>query len=348
MKEQFTTLMLEAILSTNQETWSRYAFRPEYRHDGLIFIGAISSFVKEVDFNDTWLQIETNGYKEDHLNPFPDCVSFSLSPELNIQELRWIANELADLHVIFETLEPEETFSGERNFDAHETFGYCAVPAPRVVNQVLINLNRLQALEPLIQSTISDLIEHFSTLQYDKRFLNLANKYLHSNDFIRQYVIDHEFSEYHSSRFGQIEAWPTYSCVAESSIEIEFFAKSLGYECKIISTEAIQDNFQNIQFDELGTTTPRFKAKLRISQRIPFSTLKTIAEKINNGALIASTLKLDVPGATPESPNQYLSHHLNRAKVRLAAYQKYLQQLENLASNAVDSLDDALHEINRE
>lgn len=90
----------------------RYRFRAECHRDAELFIFSILWFIKP-----TWTISP--------LTYYPDVVvTFSISKEISPRDLLWIASSIVDGHVLVQTLEKEDRYTGERDYerelDVHE------------------------------------------------------------------------------------------------------------------------------------------------------------------------------------------------------------------------------------
>lgn len=91
----------------------RYSFRAECRRDAELFIFSILWFI-----DPTWTISP--------LTYYPDVVAaFSIRKEIAPRDLLWVASSIVDGHVLVQTLEKEEMYTGERDyergFDVHDT-----------------------------------------------------------------------------------------------------------------------------------------------------------------------------------------------------------------------------------
>lgn len=342
MKKEFADLMLEATFSATKATgkWKRYAFRPEFRYDGLVFIGAISSLVADVVFEDEYREYEKDGIKETYIDPFGTTVSFAASPEISLKELRWVANEIVDLHVIFETLKKEKKYTGIRVPYTECDERYYSEPAIEVIEAVARNLERLGAIEPRFQSHTEKLSSHFGFL-VGKRDESYDERYDDVELMRRQVLVDRDFYEFHASRYAANENWPRYAFVAPSLVEAEAFIAGLGQDCYGTKIEAIEHKFVSCPaLQKVDDLFARFNVELNVNCRITLDQLRKIASYLKNGRLLANTLELIEPGCAPVGRSPDLSSYLSAMQERLEAYRKYLFLLGSEMQVNKDLLED--------
>jgi hypothetical protein len=104
---------LEEFSSNSEGTiGDRYRFRAECNRDAELFIQAIHCF------------IEPSWSISSHAD-YPDVgVTFSISKEISPRDLLWIASSIVDGHVLVQTLEKEDRYTGKRDYerrlDVHE------------------------------------------------------------------------------------------------------------------------------------------------------------------------------------------------------------------------------------
>ena len=83
----------------------RYQFRAECHRDAELFIRAILWFIEP-----TWKITPESMY--------PDVgVTFSIRNEISPRALLWVASSIIDGHVLFQTLEKEDKYTGKRDYE---------------------------------------------------------------------------------------------------------------------------------------------------------------------------------------------------------------------------------------
>lgn len=102
----------EFSLSSESTIGDRYRFRAECRRDAELFIFSIICFIEP-------------SWTISPLTYYPDVdVKFSIRAEISPRDLLWIASSIVDGHVLVQTLEKEDRFTGKRNYerrlDVHE------------------------------------------------------------------------------------------------------------------------------------------------------------------------------------------------------------------------------------
>lgn len=85
-------------------------FRAECESDVNLFISAIRWDILEVDISAEKLT-DDDGYS--HTDPDRD-VKLVTAGNLSLDELRWVADQISDCHVIADTIELAERYTGER------------------------------------------------------------------------------------------------------------------------------------------------------------------------------------------------------------------------------------------
>lgn len=96
---------LEVFSSSAEGTiGDRYRFRAECSRDAELFIQAIQCFIEPA-----W-SISPHSY-------YPDVgVKFSIIKEISPRDLLWIASFIVDGHVLVQTLEKEDRYTGKRDY----------------------------------------------------------------------------------------------------------------------------------------------------------------------------------------------------------------------------------------
>lgn len=88
-------------------------FRAEFECDVHLFLAAISWDILEVVYFPEWIT-DGQGFRK----TMPDLdVSMKLAGGLSIENLRWIADQISDCHVIADTIEPADKYDGKRKYD---------------------------------------------------------------------------------------------------------------------------------------------------------------------------------------------------------------------------------------
>lgn len=88
----------------------RYRFRAECHRDAELFIRAILWFIEP-----TW--------KISPASSYPDVgVTFSIRKEISPRDLLWVASSIVDGHVLVQTLEKEDRYTGERDYERELDF----------------------------------------------------------------------------------------------------------------------------------------------------------------------------------------------------------------------------------
>lgn len=88
--------------TSNGTIGDKYRFRAECHSDAELFIQAISPFIEP-----SWTMLPSRYY--------PDVVvAFSIIEEISPRDLLWIACSIVDGHVLVETLEKEDLYTGKR------------------------------------------------------------------------------------------------------------------------------------------------------------------------------------------------------------------------------------------
>ena len=104
---------LEVFSSSAEGTiGDRYRFRAECSRDAELFIQAIQCFIEPAG------SISPHSY-------YPDVgFKFSIVKEISPRDLLWIASSIVDGHVLVQTLEKEDRYTGKRDYhrrlDVHE------------------------------------------------------------------------------------------------------------------------------------------------------------------------------------------------------------------------------------
>ncbi len=123
----------------------KYKFRAEINVDAMLCYAAISRWVDDWNVHVLYLEPSKPG---DTPHRVPDVeVTFTVTgwfqnPEMRLltyKELLWIFSRLEDCHVIVETLQPEESYTGERTH-AFEDIIQNWKPDWKLLHQVLLNL----------------------------------------------------------------------------------------------------------------------------------------------------------------------------------------------------------------
>lgn len=95
---------------SQQPSYIAFRFRAECESDVHLFLSAIGWEVLEVD-----ISAEPNINEQGFNRPFPDRdVSMKLAGNLTLENLRWVAEQLTDCHVIADTIQLSEKYDGER------------------------------------------------------------------------------------------------------------------------------------------------------------------------------------------------------------------------------------------
>lgn len=323
MKKDFQISILEACIASSANDWSRYAFRAECHHDAILFIGVLCSLVADIVI------------KED---VYETCIYFSLNPNVTLKQLRWIANEIIDLHVIFETLETEAEFTGDRVYYTMRDDSYHTEPSLTVIREIDRNLQRLSSLLPELSDSTKNRCDTFRKRLVDE-FLkgSFKEKLAISN---RQVNRDRDFYEYRAARFHRDDGWPKYRFSAESLADAEALTIGLGPECYGLTSTAIDRHFEFNQAipDGIENTAPRYIVECHINPTIPLPLLRTITAHIPNCSMIAETIELIEPGIKPKKSQPDLSQCLYHLEVRLHGYSQYLVSLSNKMEIAATQL----------
>jgi len=94
-------------------TTFNFRFRAEFECDVHLFLAAISWDILEVVYFPEWIT-DSQGFKK----TMPDLdVSMKLAGGLSIENLRWIADQISDCHVIADTIEPADSYDGKRKYN---------------------------------------------------------------------------------------------------------------------------------------------------------------------------------------------------------------------------------------
>jgi hypothetical protein len=99
-----------------------YRFRAECQRDADLFLRAISRFIEP-------------SWQMSPIERYPDVeVSFTLSAEISPRNLLWIACAIIDGHVLAQTLEANDRYTGERDFFRDiDIRAASMMPAPEVL-----------------------------------------------------------------------------------------------------------------------------------------------------------------------------------------------------------------------
>lgn len=90
-----------------------YTFRAEFEKDVNLFLAAIRKWLWEVDIRKQFLTDD-----DGTTFPIPDRdVVMKLKGNLNLTNLRWIADQIEDCHVIAETIEASKKYTGDRTYN---------------------------------------------------------------------------------------------------------------------------------------------------------------------------------------------------------------------------------------
>lgn len=132
---------LEVFSSSAEGTiGDRYRFRAECSRDAELFMQAIQCFIEP-----TW-SISPHSY-------YPDVgVKFCIIKEISPRDLLWIASSIVDGHVLVQTLEKENKYTGKRDY--HRLFDVREPqykPSRDVLKEVKKNVaHRIQNLKHLL------------------------------------------------------------------------------------------------------------------------------------------------------------------------------------------------------
>jgi len=87
-----------------------YAFRAECEGDVHLFLSAIAWDILESDISSETIP-DSFGFGK----PFPDReVKITTSGNLSLEQLRWVADQIEDCHVIADSISPAASYTGER------------------------------------------------------------------------------------------------------------------------------------------------------------------------------------------------------------------------------------------
>lgn len=87
-----------------------YAFRAECEADVHLFLSAIAWDILESDISFETVT-DSMGFKKSH----PDRdVTITTSGNLSLEQLRWVADQIEDCHVIADSISPAASYTGER------------------------------------------------------------------------------------------------------------------------------------------------------------------------------------------------------------------------------------------
>lgn len=328
MKKDFQISILKACIASSENDWNRYAFRAEWHHDAVLFIGALSSLIADIVIKE---------------NVYETCVYFSLNPNVTLKQLRWIANEITDLHVIFETLETEGAFTGDRVYYTMRDDSYYSEPSHSVIREVDRNVQRLSTLLPEFSESTEERCDFWRPL-VDGHLKGSLKEKIGTKD--RQGNRDRDFYEYHAARFNRDEAWPKYRFSAESLADAEALTIGLGPECYGLTSTTIDKQFESNQAipDGIANAGPRYIVECHINPTIPLPLLRAITAHIPNCSMIAETIELIEPGIKPKKSKADLSQCLYHLEVRLHGYSRYLTSLSNVMGTAANQLGAAATE----
>lgn len=120
---------------------TKYRFRAEYQRDAELFLRPLIGFIEP-----SWSMVPLNKY-------FPDVgVVFTISKKISPRNLLWLACSIVDGHVLVQTLEKENEYTGDRDyFRKIDVDDPKNVPSPAVLNEMKNGMARyVEALNFLL------------------------------------------------------------------------------------------------------------------------------------------------------------------------------------------------------